>query len=318
MSGPVPAVGVDLEVVDGRAADVGGIPVRRTLPRQGRRTVGAWCFVDQMGPLAVGPRRPVEIGPHPHIGLATVTWLLSGGLVHRDSLGSNQPLRPRELNLMTAGNGVAHAEASEDGDGQLHGVQLWVAQPDRTRHGPADFAHHPHLPVAGFGSVEVTVLLGELGGAASPARTDTPLVGAELALHGGGGVLPLRRDFEYAVIALDGAVRIGANVLVAGQLGYLRPGREELPIGTGPAVAGVPASGTGGTGGAGGRGVRAMLLGGEPFPEQVVMWWNLVARTRGEIEAARADWTAGAERFGAVATPAARVPAPVPMWVRAG
>jgi redox-sensitive bicupin YhaK (pirin superfamily) len=290
--GAAPAV---LEVIEARSTDVGGLPVRRTLPRRGRRTVGAWCFVDHLGPTTVSAARPVEIGPHPHIGLATVTWLVSGRLVHRDSLGSGQVLRPGELNLMTAGNGVSHAEMSEDGRGELHGVQLWVAQPEHTRHGPPAFAHHTGLPVLGFGPVEATVLLGELDGETSPARTDTPLVGADLALRGGDGVVPLRRDFEYAVVVLAGTVRLGERTLTAGRLGYLGAGREELALG-------------------GDGGARALLLGGEPFTDRLVMWWNFVARSRAEIDAAHADWQAGADRFGTVTTAAPRIPAPRPVW----
>ncbi|EIV94286.1 pirin family protein [Frankia sp. QA3] len=287
--------GPELEVVDGRAADVSGIPVRRVLPRRVRRTIGAWCFVDHMGPTAISPSNPVAVGPHPHIGLATVTWLLHGRQVHRDSLGSEQVLRPGELNLMSAGHGVAHAEESEDHRGELHGVQLWVAQPEHTRHGPPAFAHHADLPVARFGAAEVTVLLGELDGNVSPARTDTPLVGADLALRAGGTVLPLRRDFEHGLVVLAGSVEVGAQVLRPGRLGYLGAGRDELPLRAG-------------------EGARVLLLGGEPFADRLVMWWNFVARSRAEIDVARADWQAGADRFGAVATNARRIPAPERPW----
>ncbi|MCK9894753.1 pirin family protein [Frankia sp. AgB32] len=320
MSGPVSSVDVTAglapssdapvqdaaapQVTEARTVEVGGLPVRRALPGRARRTVGAWCFVDHLGPTAVLATRPVEIGPHPHIGLATVTWLVSGCLVHLDSLGSDQVLRPGQLNLMTAGNGVAHAEVSGDGPGapgsgapgpgELHGVQMWIAQPEGTRHGPSAFAHHADLPAAEFGAVEATVLLGELGGVTSPARTDTPLVGAELAPRGN-GVIPLRSSFEHALVVLTGAVRVGDRILTPGRLGYLGAGRAELDLG-------------------GEDGTRAMLLGGEPFTEPLVMWWNLVARSRAEIEAARDDWQAGTDRFGSVATTVARTVAPRPPW----
>ncbi|KJE21160.1 Pirin-like protein [Frankia torreyi] len=289
------AAGPELAVVEGRTADVGGIPVRRVLPRRVRRTIGAWCFVDHLGPMTISASNPVAVGPHPHIGLATVTWLLSGRQVHRDSLGSEQVLRSGELNLMSAGHGVTHAEESEDYRGELHGVQLWVAQPEHTRHGPPAFAHHADLPVARFGAAEATVLLGELDGNVSPARTDTPLVGADLALRAGGAVLPLRRDFEHGLVVLAGSVQVGTQVLRPGRLGYLGVGHDELPLRVG-------------------EGARALLLGGEPFADRLVMWWNFVARSRVEIDAARADWQAGADRFGTVTTTAQRIPAPEPPW----
>ncbi|WP_261565553.1 pirin family protein [Frankia gtarii] len=287
--------GPELEVVEGRTADVGGIPVRRVLPRRIRRTIGAWCFVDHLGPVAISPSSPVAVGPHPHTGLATVTWLLRGRQVHRDSLGSEQVLRPGELNLMSAGHGVAHAEESENYRGELHGVQLWVAQPEHTRHGPPAFAHHADLPVARFGAAEATVLLGDFDGNVSPARTDTALVGVDLALRSGGTALPLRRDFEHGLVVLTGSVEVGAQVLRPGRLGYLGTGYDELALRADESA-------------------RVLLLGGEPLGDQLVMWWNFVARSRAEIDAARADWQAGSDRFGAVATTARRIPAPERPW----
>src|SRR3954471_12750367 len=222
MSGPLDAVestttatttaaqGPSVEVTDGREAVVGTTTVRRVLPRRTRRTVGAWCFADHMGPVEVTETHGLDIGPHPHMGLHTVTWLLSGEGLHHDSLGSEQLIRPGQLNLMTAGHGVAHAEeASGTFRGELQGVQLWVAQPEQTRHGPAAFEHHAELPRTSLGAGEATVLVGSFGDVVSPARADTPLVGVEGALAAGASTWPLRRDFEYAVVVLDGAVAIG-------------------------------------------------------------------------------------------------------------
>src|SRR4051794_7464822 len=173
---PQPSQSPVLEISPSREARVGTTTVRRALPQRPRRTVGAWCFADHFGPS--GPRSGPAIGPHPHIGLQTVTWLLEGELVHVDSLGSEQAIRPGQLNLMTAGHGVAHAEdVPSGGDSGMHGVQLWVAQPEETRHGEAAFEHHTELPRADLGSGLATVMLGEYAGAASPARTDTPIVG---------------------------------------------------------------------------------------------------------------------------------------------
>ncbi|MFL6136642.1 MAG: pirin family protein [Frankiaceae bacterium] len=319
MSGPVSSIDVGgigtrpgaattstLELSPSRLATVGGLQVRRALPRRARRTVGAWCFVDHFGPALVDPGAPVEIGPHPHAGLQTVTWLAEGEQVHHDSLGSEQPIRPGQLNLMTAGAGVAHAEESLDYRGAVHGVQLWVAQPEATRHGPPAFEHHRELPQTGLGAVVATVLVGRFAGLTSAARTDTPLVGVDLRAGAGVAVLPLEPAHEHALVVLAGALSIrgeaasggstGAPVVGPGTLAYLGVGREELVV-----------TATEGT--------RALLLGGEPFGEQVLMWWNFVARTKDEIDAARADWQAGdGPRFGRVASAAPRVPAPPTPW----
>src|SRR5436190_8491140 len=170
-----------LELLDSREAEVGAVRVRRALPRRTHRTVGAWCFADHMGPAAVTEEHGLDIGPHPHIGLQTVTWLLAGEALHRDSLGSEQLLRPGQLNLMTAGHGVAHSEeATGSYRGDLHGIQLWVAQPDATRDGPPAFEHRAELPRVELDGAVATILVGDLAGTPSPARRDTDHVGAQL------------------------------------------------------------------------------------------------------------------------------------------
>lgn len=289
-----------LELTEGRGTDVAGLPVRRVLPARRRRTVGAWCFVDHLGPARLDDRLAVEIGPHPHIGLQTVTWLVEGRQVHRDSLGSEQLIRPGQLNLMTAGGGVSHAEESLEYRGPIAGVQLWVAQPEGTRFGPADFEHHADLPEAELDGAVATVLVGRLGDAESKARADTPLLGVDLGLRAGRTVLPLVREHEHAVVVLDGAVRIGGDrVVQPGVLAYLGGGRDELVLEcTGPC--------------------RALLLGGQPFGSPVLMWWNFVARSREEIDQAYTDWRDGAARFGRVPSDLARIPAPTPPWWSAG
>jgi redox-sensitive bicupin YhaK (pirin superfamily) len=289
----------EVELTASRDAEVGGVPVRRALPRRARRTVGAWCFADHFGPVAVEPGAPgMEIGPHPHTGLHTVTWLVSGELVHHDSIGSEQPIRPGQLNLMTAGHGVAHAEETPAAGGApagvvQHGIQLWVAQPESTRHGPAAFEHHADLPTAGLAGGRATVLVGALAGsdAVSPARHDTPLVGVELVLASGGPV-PLDPGFEHALVVLEGALAVEGATVDPGTLVYLGRGRDGVVL--------APA----------GDGARALLLGGAPFGEEIVMGWNFVARSREEIDRAAADWSAGADRFGAVDSALPRIPAP--------
>ena len=287
-----------VEVTGSRVATVGRMPVRRALPRRERRTVGAWCFADHMGPAQVTESSGLDIGPHPHTGLQTVTWLLAGEVLHRDSLGTEQLIRAGQLNLMTAGHGVAHSEEATGAyRGQLHGVQLWIAQPERTRHGHAGFEHHPELPVAELDNAAATVLVGRFAGATSPARHDTPLVGVDGALRPGRSAWPLEPGFEYALVVLDGQARVQDTPVRPGQLAYLGRGRDRLELAAdGPA--------------------RVLLLGGEPFDEPILMWWNFVARTREEIVAAATAWRAEDPRFGRVASPLARLRLPPLPWPR--
>ncbi|MCU1488051.1 MAG: putative MarR-family transcriptional regulator [Actinomycetia bacterium] len=276
-----------LERFPSHLADVGGTAVRRALPRHDRRTVGAWCFLDHFGPA---DDALLQIGPHPHIGIQTVTWLVAGELVHHDSLGSEQPIRPGQLNLMTSGRGIAHAEEMPGGRQPVHGAQLWVALPEETRHGANAFEHHAELPLVGAGSLEVTVLMGQLDGVRSPARTDTDLVG--LALAGGGRAsLALDPAFEHALVVLDGSVAVGDEVVAPGELAYLGPGRDDLALEAAP-------------------GSHALVVGGVPFPDRLVMWWNFVGRTKAEISAAREDWEGGTDRFAPVTSELGRIAAP--------
>ncbi len=273
------------------------MPVRRALPRRGRRNVGAWCFVDHMGPTLATKEHGLDIGPHPHAGLQTVTWLVQGEALHRDSLGTEQLITPGALNLMTAGTGVAHAEeATGQYEGTLQGVQLWIAQPEATRHLAPAFEHHTALPQLALKNLEVTVLVGGFEGVSSAARHDTDLVGLELLVRGPTD-LPLRHDFEYALVVLEGTLLVGNDVLEPGNLGYLAPGDDELFI-----DAASPS--------------RVMLLGGVPFESEILMWWNFVARSREEIEAAYDAWRDKDGRFGTVPSSLARIESPEPYWRR--
>ncbi|MFI7127140.1 pirin family protein [Nonomuraea sp. NPDC050153] len=277
-----PEAGGGGEVLMGREVPLGGpraMLVSRTLPGVHRRMIGAWCFVDAYGPQ----RATMRVPPHPHTGLQTVSWLVEGEVLHRDSLGTLQEVRPGQLNLMTAGRGISHSEESPET--VLHGVQLWVALPGEHRHtGPA-FEHHPALPVLSGPGFEAIVVMGSLGGVESPATAFSPLVGAQIAVDGTCEV-PLSPGFEHGVLLLDGAV----EQLEAGPMVYLPPGRSALRLS--------------------GRG-RVLLIGGEPFAEEIVMWWNFVGRTHDEIAAFRKDWMEG-EGFGAVeGFDGAPLPAPV-------
>ena len=277
-----PAMAEGLELSQARDARVGGMTVRRLLPLRLRRSVGAWCFIDHYGPMSVDGVTGMQVPPHPHIGLQTVTWLLAGNVLHRDSLGSEQMIRPGQLNLMTSGRGIAHAEESPaEHDPQLHGVQLWVALPDASRQADPAFEHHQELPHAALGNFEITVFLGSLTGAQSPATVFSGIVGAELAAPGrdARGWLPLAPDYEHVIFAAAGSAEVDGTYLQPGQLLYLGTGRDRTAVA-------APARST------------LILLGGVPLGEQLLMWWNFVARTPGEIEAAAADWREG--RFGIV------------------
>ena len=295
-SDPAPTV---LEVTGSRDGQVGALPVRRALPRRGRRTVGAWCFVDHMGPVTVTEDRGLDVAPHPHIGLQTVTWLFAGEALHRDSLGTEQVIAPGQLNLMTAGRGVSH---SEEGTGRyrgdLHGMQLWVAQPSSTRDGEPGFEHHADLPRLDLDEAVATVLVGEVDGAASPARRDTEHLGVDLELRPGTTTLPVRPDFELALVLAAGAVSVDGVTVEPGHLAHLGTGRDELALTVREAS-------------------RALLFGGVPFDEPVLMWWNFVARTRAELVQAHADWATGDERFGLVDSPLPRTEVGPPPWSRA-
>jgi quercetin 2,3-dioxygenase len=286
-----------IEAREGRSTEVGGMPVARVLPTKGRRTVGAWCFVDLMGPADAEDPDPMEVGPHPHIGLSTVTWLLEGEALHSDSLGTEQPIRPGQLNLMTAGHGIAHAELAAQPP--FRGVQMWIAQPEDTRHGESAFEHHGDLPEVEIDGVRGLVLAGSIGQAISPARTDTALMGADLTLDRGAAVLPTQASFEHCVVPLDGRIRVGEEVLEAGWLGLIPAGIDELPVAAESDVS------------------RFLLLGGEPLGEEVAMWWNFVARDRDELTQAYLDWDERTDRFEAVPSPLERIEAPRPPWLPA-
>ncbi|MEE1930535.1 pirin family protein [Streptomyces sp. TRM 70351] len=268
--------------------------VRRLLPHRRRRMVGAWCFVDHFGPDDVSGRPGMQIAPHPHTGLQTVTWLADGEILHADSLGSVQPIVPGQLNLMTSGHGIAHSEQSPpDHPPVMHGLQLWVALPEEARHGPPRFEHHAALPVLREGGASVTVVVGEVDGQRSPARVHSPLLGAEVRFGRAGGlVVPVEPGFETAALVMRGSARIAGSTLEPGALLYLGRGRPGIEV---EAAAGA----------------RVFLLGGEPFAEPLVMWWNFVGRTHEEIVRARADWAAGAARFGTV-TACEEEPLPAP------
>ncbi|WP_055585817.1 pirin family protein [Peterkaempfera griseoplana] len=278
--------GPQVEVLSARDVPLGGpraMTVRRTLPQRARTLIGAWCFVDHYGPDDVSRTGGMDVAPHPHTGLQTVSWLFSGEIEHRDSLGVHAFVRPGELNLMTGGHGIAHSEVSTPATTVLHGVQLWEALPGQHRHTARDFRHHIPRPVPLDGG-EVRVFLGSLAGETSPVPTFTPLLGAELTLRPRATVsLSVDEGFEHGLLVDRGEVHLAGTPLRPAELGYLGPGTATLRItNTTDAAA------------------RTILLGGTPFGEQIVMWWNFLGRSHEEIVQAQEAWEHASDRFGEV------------------
>ena len=282
-------------VLRAREVPLGGpraMPVRRSLPARQRSMIGAWCFADHYGPHTA----EMDVPPHPHTGLQTVSWLFSGEIEHRDSGGVHALVRPGELNLMTAGAGICHSEVSTPAAQTLHGVQLWVALPDADRHTGRDFDHYVAPPVR-LGDTTLRVFLGALAGSRSPVHTFTPLLGAQLDLDPRATVdLEVDPRYEHGVLLDEGTVKVGTSALRRGDLAHQPTGCTQLRIGN---RSDSPA--------------RVILLGGPPFGEALLMWWNFVGRSHDEIVTYRQAWQDGSDRFGEVdgyrgAVP--RLPAP--------
>jgi redox-sensitive bicupin YhaK (pirin superfamily) len=279
------AIGASHEQLDpypGRDVRLGDLRILRALPVKGRRLIGPWCFLDRFGPLTFSAGAPMDVATHPHIGLQTVTWLMDGEVVHDDSLQQEALLRPGGVNVMTSGGAIAHAERTPaENTGRLNGVQLWTALPEGARHGAASFQHLPDVPAVECAGGVARVFSGTLGTATSPAQHFSPLVGADLQVHSRDTLtVPLNRDHEHALLVLSGELTLHRQGLRPDTLYYLGTQREEIAI----------SSSTGG---------RVLLIGGLPFGETILMWWNFVARTREEIRQARDDWEAH-RRFGDV------------------
>ncbi|RNL61108.1 pirin family protein [Nocardioides marmoriginsengisoli] len=275
-----------MQILSPRAVPLGGLramTVRRTLPQRQRTFVGAWCFVDHYGPDQVNGHGGMVVPPHPHTGLQTVSWLFSGEIEHRDSAGHQALVIPGEVNLMTAGRGISHSEYSTSGTTTLHGAQLWLALPDSARHTEPTFEHFAPDPIGGNGW-EARVFLGSLLGSSSPVRTFTPLLGAELRLRAGTVLrIPVDPAFEHGILLDSGALTVNGEKLAVDDLGYLEPGAEEIEL-----VAGED--------------VLLLLLGGTPFGEQIVMWWNFIGRSHEEVVEYRTQWQSliegdGSDRF---------------------
>jgi redox-sensitive bicupin YhaK (pirin superfamily) len=303
-----------VQVMRPRSVPLGGprsMTVRRTLPARERSFVGAWCFLDHYGPDDVSVTGGMDVPPHPHCGLATVSWLFSGEVEHRDSLGTVATVRPGEVNLMTAGRGIAHSEVSTPSTRVLHGAQLWVALPTALAGLEPRFEHHaPEVVEVGAGA-RAQVFVGALWGSASPVSVETPLLGAEVVLDPGASVdVPAPDGFEVGVLVDTGQVTFAGSDLAASELGVVDAGRRD---------GGLRLA-------AGADGARVLVLGGEPFGEEVVMWWNFVGASHDDVVAARRAWEAEGgsgmsdpSRFGGVpgyAGATSRIPAPALPGVR--
>lgn len=281
-----------------RDADLGdGMLVRRVLPSRQQRMVGGWCFLDHAGSVDFAPQRGMHVGAHPHIGLQTFTWLIEGEVLHSDSLGNEQIIRPGQVNLMTAGRGIVHTEDSLTDGSRLHAAQLWIALPPEMQDCPPDFAHYPELPQWQTNGATLKLLAGDYAGRTAPTRLYSPLLGLDIASATAATLdLDLRPDFEYALLPLSSSVRLGDETFLADEFAYLGRGRDKLRLELAPDS-------------------KILLLGGAPFAEPVLMWWNFVGFDKATIATAQRQWESGDARFGAVGDGRApRLQAPPLPW----
>lgn len=277
-----------VEILTARAVPLGGpraMNVRRTLPQRQRSLIGAWCFIDHYGPDEVSATGGMDVAPHPHTGLQTLSWLFEGTVSHIDSGGNSAHVLPGEMNLMTAGAGICHSETSTPDTSRLHGVQLWIALPEEVRHRQGrEFEHFVPEPV-GFDGGSALVFLGSLLGSEAPVSMHTPLVGAEVRLDPGAALdLPVDPRFEHGLLVDTGeAVTLEGVHVPEDAVGYTGVESRTLRIAND-----------------GGESARLVLVGGAPFAEEVVMWWNFLGRSTEEIEQYREEWQNHGERFGRV------------------
>jgi len=254
--------------------DLGQFTVRRVLPARQRSMVGPFIFVDQFGPAQLDLGAGMDVRPHPHINLATVTWLFEGAIDHRDSLGTFSTIRPGQVNLMTAGRGIVHSERSPDaerrGRPKLYGMQTWLALPDGREEIDPAFEAITELPVIEDGRATAIVIMGELWGERAPTTTHAATIYAEIVL-GAGGAIPLEDDAdERAVMLVGGDASVDGHALKEFELAVLQPGRDMTLASKG--------------------GARVILLGGEAFATERHAWWNFVSSSRDRIEQAKEDW----------------------------
>ena len=264
-----------------RSAEIGkGTVIKRALPSRQKRMIGAWCFLDHAGPVVFPQGDGLDVGPHPHIGLQTFTWMIEGTMMHTDSIGSKQLIRPKQVNLMTAGHGISHTEVAPDSETHMHAAQLWIALPDDKINMPPQFDHYPELPVVEQDNIEFTVLVGEFLQTKSPVKVHSELLGVDLtAKESTTTHIQLNPKYEYGFLALEGTATIHGHELDDNNLVVLEPGLTEIEVQLH-------------------AGSRLLLLGGEPFESPILLWWNFVGRTQEELKIARDQWVNQDQRFG--------------------
>ena len=284
--GPRPG-GAAVEIITSRGVPLGGpraMTVRRTLPQRQRSLIGAFCFVDHYGPDDVSVSGGMDVPSHPHTGLQTVSWLFEGNITHHDSGDNHAVVRPGEVNLMTAGSGICHTEVSTQDTTVLHGVQLWTVLPESHRDTGGRRFDHFVPPTTGFAGGSMQVFMGSLMGSSSSVPTYTPLVAAEIRLDPGAELtLDVDPEFEHGLLADAGELTLEGVRVAVTELAYTGVGETTLTL-----------RNTGTTAG------RAILIGGTPFAEEIIMWWNFIGRTHEEIALYREQWEAGSDRFGRV------------------
>ena len=266
-----------------RSAEIGqGTVIKRALPSRYKRMIGAWCFLDHAGPVHFPQGDGLDVGPHPHIGLQTFTWMIDGTMMHTDSLGTQQLIRPKQVNLMTAGYGISHTEVAPDTETQMHAAQLWIALPDDKINMAPQFDHYPELPVVSQDGIEFTVLVGEFLATKSPVQVHTELLGVDLQANESTTTqLVLNPKYEYGFMALEGTATINGHELNDDNMVILEPGLSQVKVDIH-------------------AGRRILLLGGEPFESPILLWWNFVGRTQEELNTAREQWINHDERFGSI------------------
>ncbi len=270
--------------ITSKTRDVGGIETYRALPDKKQRLVGPWCFLDHLGPTVFNDTvDKLAISPHPHIGLQTFTWMLEGEILHRDSLGFQQVIRPQQVNLMTAGHGISHSEDSHGDKKEVHLAQLWIVLPNDKRNMPPRFDHYPDLPKWQADGADFTLLIGDYQNYNSPVLRLLPMIGMDImAKHATRIPLSLNSKYEYGLFVLTGEMTIEGESFAANELAYIGiQHTESLTIALSDNA-------------------QILFLGGEPLNEKILMWWNFIGRSKEEIQQAITDWNAGSERFGKV------------------
>ena len=274
-----PGTPVIANVIDAQARDLGGFAVRRVLPSSARRMVGPFTFFDHMGSAIFGPGEGIDVRPHPHIGIATVTYLFEGEIIHRDSLGSHQPIRPGDINWMTTGRGIVHSERTSPEDRQqgsrLHGLQLWVALPTAYEETEPAFHHHPSatLPERDHGGLRVRVLAGTAYGMTSPVATLSPLFYADATLPAGTELALPSEHEERAIYVVERTVECGTQRAEVGRMLVFAKDANVV----------IRAE----------SGARIVLIGGAPLDGRRHIYWNFVSSSKERIEQAKRDWKAG-------------------------